>query len=280
MKKIILLVFLNAVFFTVHCQKPEIVSIKTEGDTVMKFIVTTQSYGGQYYPKHVLAIWITDQNDVFKRTLRLAGGTYKVHLVKWNQMSSGNTTDAITGATLTSHQTHTAVWNGKDKNGNILPDGNYKVYIEFTEDNSAQPTKPKGPWVAFPFTKGVTENQNPSDVYFTYNSQNKLVFKNLTLQTFGTSSIEQVLAGGKVEIYPNPVKDILQIRVSLPEAKNLNVSIFSIDGKLVKQFSPQKFESGEHIFIWYPEVENIKSGIYFVNIASDKKFVTYKILKQ
>jgi flagellar hook assembly protein FlgD len=195
---------------------------------------------------------------VFKRTLRLAGGTYKVHLVKWNQMSSGNTIDAITGATLTSHQSHTAIWNGKDKNGNLLPDGNYKVYIEFTEDNSAQPTKPDGPWVAFPFTKGVIETQNPSDVYFTYNSQNKLVFKNLTLQTYGTTSVEQVL----------------------PEAKNLNVSIFSVDGKLVKQFSSQKYESGEHIFIWYPEAENIKSGTYFVNIASGKKLFIYKILKQ
>jgi flagellar hook assembly protein FlgD len=280
MRKIILLVLLNALFFTAKSQKPEIVSIKAEGDTVMRFTVTTQSYGGQYNPKHVMAIWITDQNDVFKRTLRLAGGTYKVHLVKWNQMSSGNTIDAITGATLTSHQSHTAIWNGKDKNGNLLPDGNYKVYIEFTEDNSAQPTKPDGPWVAFPFTKGVIETQNPSDVYFTYNSQNKLVFKNLTLQTYGTTSVEQVLSGGKVEIYPNPVKDILQIRISLPEAKNLNVSIFSVDGKLVKQFSSQKYESGEHIFIWYPEAENIKSGTYFVNIASGKKLFIYKILKQ
>ena len=280
MKKIVLFILLSACFFTVKSQKPEIVSIKAEGDTVMKFTVTTQSYGGQYNPNHVLAIWITDQNDVFKRTLRLAGGTYKVHLVKWNQMSSGNTTDAITGATLTSHQTHTAVWNGKDKNGNLLPDGSYKVYIEFTEDNSAQPAKPKGPWVAFSFTKGVNGTQNPSDVYYTYNSQNKLVFKNLSLQTFGATSIEQVLSGANVEIYPNPVKDILQIRISLPEEKKLNVSIFSVDGKLVKQFSSQKFESGEHIFFWYPEAENVKSGTYFVNIASDKNLFIYKILKQ
>ncbi len=135
----------------VNAQKPEVISIKAAGDTAMIFTVTTQTYGGQYSPKHCLAIWITDANDVFKRTLKLAASTYKVHLVKWNQMSGGNVTNAITGSSMTTHTTHTVYWDGKDKNGTLLPNGNYKVYIEFTESNSAQPSVPDGPWASFVF---------------------------------------------------------------------------------------------------------------------------------
>lgn len=155
---------------------PEVVSIRAT-DTAMIFTITTQTYGGQYSPKHCLAIWVTDNNNVFKKTLKLAAQTYKIHLVKWNQMSGGNATDAITGPSLTSHTTHTVVWNGRDYSGVVQPDGTYKVYIEFTEENSLSSSIPDGPWTAFTFTKGISQIQNPDDVTFNYSGQTKTVLK-------------------------------------------------------------------------------------------------------
>lgn len=267
-------------FYSVNAQKPEVVSIKAIGDTAMIFTVTTQSYGGTYAPKHCLAIWVTDNNDVFKKTLKLAATIYKVHLVKWNQMSAGNTTDAITGASMTSHTTHTVVWNGKDKNGVIQPNGTYKVYIEFTESNSAQSTIPDGPWTSFSFNKGVTEIQNPPDVNFVYNSQNKLVYKNIQIQTFGTTGLNEILSRRNILIYPNPTVEEAQIRITLSSDTKLNVGIYNIDGKLVHQFPSKIYESGEHIFFWYPKIENSKPGIYFVKISNGLKYVTYKLIVQ
>jgi len=280
MKKLLFLSMFIACAFIVKAQKPEVVSIKATGDTAMIFTVTTQSYGGTYAPKHCLAIWVTDNNNVFKKTLKLMASTYKVHLVKWNQMSGGNTTDAITGVSMTSHSTHTVVWNGKDKNGALQPDGTYKVYIEFTESNSAQSTIPDGPWASFSFTKGINQIQNPADYYFSYNSQNKLVYKAMTLQTFGTTGISEMLNGGNVSIYPNPASDESQIRVSIPNDTKLSVCIYNMDGKLVRQFPSKIYESGEHIFFWYPKAENAKPGIYFVKISSGLKYVTYKLMVQ
>lgn len=281
MKNKFLLMFLLLMSLNrMNAQKPEVISIKAAGDTAMIFTVTTQSYGGTFAPKHCLAIWVTDNNDAFKKTLKLAASTYKVHLVKWNQMSAGNTTDAITGASMTSHTTHTVVWNGKDKNGVLQPNGTYKVYIEFTESNSAQSSIPDGPWTSFTFNKGVIEIQNPADVNFVYNSQNKLVYKNIQIQTFGTSGFNDILNRTNVSIYPNPTSEEAQIRISLLNDAKLNVSIYNIDGKLVHQFPSKVYESGEHIFFWYPQSENLKPGIYFVKVSNGLKYITNKLIVQ
>lgn len=256
---------------------PEVVSIKAT-DTAMIFTVTTQTYGGQYTPKHCLAIWVTDNNNVFKKTLKLAASTYKMHLVKWNQMSAGNVTDAITGPSLTAHTTHTVVWNGKDKNGVLQPDGTYKVYIEFTEDNSLSSSIPDGPWTAFTFTKGTSQIQNPSDVTFTYGGQTKTVYKNIQIQTFGAASVEENFNIKALTVYPNPTNTEAQIKVTLEKPAILDIKITDSKGVCVHQYPKQTYHQGEHIFFWYPNLENAKAGTYFVSINDGVSVKTLKIL--
>ncbi|MCX7863229.1 MAG: DUF2271 domain-containing protein [Bacteroidales bacterium] len=258
-------------------ERPEVVSIKAT-DTAMVFTITTQTYGGTYSPKHCLAIWVTDANNNFKKTLKLAAQTYKMHLVKWNQMSGGNVTDAITGPSLTSHTTHTVIWNGKDKNGVVQPDGNYKVYIEFTEENSLQSSIPDGPWTAFSFTKGTAQVQNPPDVTYTFNGQNKTVFKNIQITTFGNVYVENTDFISNIKIFPNPTFNEAQIRINLNSPQWLDVKIINVDGKCVHQFPKQIYNSGEHIFFWYANTENVHSGIYFVNITDGKETKSIKLI--
>lgn len=257
--------------------KPEVVSIKST-DTAMIFTVTTQTYGGQYTPKHCLAIWITDQNNVFKRTLKLAASTYKLHLVKWNQMSGGNVTDAITGASLNAHTTHTVLWNGRDRNGVVQPDGQYKVYIELTEENSLQPSIPDGPWTSFTFTKGITQVQNPANFNYTYSGQSKTVFKDIEIKTFGASNIDYVESIENVEITPNPVVNEAQIRVKLKQPVLLNIAIYNANGILMKQYPQQLYSDGEHIFFWYPKANKLKAGTYFVRIENNSTVYSYKLI--
>ncbi len=128
------------------------------------------------------------------------------------------------------------------------------------------------------FTKGTSQIQNPTDVNYNYNGQNKIVYKNITIQTFGTSSISSILKGGNVEIFPNPTNEEAQIKVNLPYNTDLNVSIYSIDGKLIHQFPAKTYEAGQHIFFWYPAYDNAKTGTYFVRISSGKEFATYKLI--
>jgi hypothetical protein len=99
------------------------------------FSVTTTSYNGQYAPRHVLAIWIEDSSGKFVKTLLVNAAARKSYLTSWISNSSGNTTDATTGATLNSHSTHTATWNGTNKSGTAVATGTYKLCVEYTEDN-------------------------------------------------------------------------------------------------------------------------------------------------
>ncbi|MFM2290964.1 MAG: hypothetical protein RIS29_777 [Bacteroidota bacterium] len=99
------------------------------------FSVTTTSYNGQYAPRHVLAIWIEDSSGKFVKTLLVNAAARKSYLTSWISNSSGNVTDATTGATLNSHSTHTATWNGTNKSGTAVATGTYKLCVEYTEDN-------------------------------------------------------------------------------------------------------------------------------------------------
>ncbi len=117
----------------------------TEGE--MTFTVRTVTVNGNFSPKHVLAIWVEDSNGfVLSRKLRAV--KRKEYLYTWNTQSGGNVVDAVTGETLLSHQTHTVSWDCKDVNGNLVPDGQYTVYVEFTEAHE------QGPLKGIVFTKG------------------------------------------------------------------------------------------------------------------------------
>ncbi|MEI8084715.1 MAG: DUF2271 domain-containing protein [Paludibacter sp.] len=113
---------------------------------------TTSSSGGQYAPKNVVAIWVTDNSDKFVKTLYVKAAVRVSDLIKWRSVSSSNKTDAITGATRDGHGTIYATWNGTDINKKVVADGTYKVWMEMTENSGA------GPNTSFTFVKG-TANQ-------------------------------------------------------------------------------------------------------------------------
>ncbi len=118
----------------------------------LNFTVRTVTAGGNYSPKHVLAIWIEDNNE-FVKTRLLRGNQRKQYLYTWKASTTAagspyNVVDAITGATLISHTTHSVSWDCLDLDGNIVPDGEYTVWVEFTEKHA------QGPLYFFTFTKG------------------------------------------------------------------------------------------------------------------------------
>jgi PKD repeat protein len=121
---------------------------KTEG--TLTFTITTINNSGKYSPDHVLAIWVEDGSG-FVKTRKLRANKRKQYLYTWNNRTSGNTVDATTGATLGSHQSHTITWDGTDVNGNVMPDGDYKVRVEFTDAHA------QGPLYSLTFAKGTDE---------------------------------------------------------------------------------------------------------------------------
>jgi len=127
----------------------------------LSFTIRTVTANGNYSPKHVLAIWV-ESNDVFVKTRKAMASQRKQYLYTWAAASNFNTVDAITGPTLTSHQTHTVTWDCTDLNGDIVPDGDYVVYTEFTDKHA------QGPLYTITFTKGPDPQfiSPPDETYF------------------------------------------------------------------------------------------------------------------
>lgn len=75
----------------------------------------------------------------------------------------------------------------------------------------------------------------------------------------------------EVSIFPNPIQDVLHF-INPNKIKIEQIEVYSISGKLVKSFK----EVGGNIYL-----ENLTSGVYFVNLISqDQKVKSYKIIKQ
>lgn len=127
----------------------------------LNFTIRTVSEGGNYAPKHVLAIWVEYESD-FVKTRLLRGNSRKQYLYTWKAASNYNVVDAITGATLTSHTTHSVSWDCMDLDGNVVPDGDYTVWVEYTEKHA------QGPLYSLTFTKGPdAQSMTPADeTYF------------------------------------------------------------------------------------------------------------------
>lgn len=122
------------------------------------FAVTTATMNGDYSPDNIGAVWIQDSAGKFVKTLNLWAKTRIQYVLKWNQATkaagvSRNTVDAVTGATASSHVTHTGKWNCKDFSQNIVPYGNYQVCMEMTETEGQSKTG------CLPFVRGADAYQ-------------------------------------------------------------------------------------------------------------------------
>lgn len=108
-------------------------------DGSVAFTVTTSNVNGGYNPRNVMAIWVVNSSGTFVKTLKRMARTRIGYLTQWNGQSGGNVVDAVTGATLGTHETHNVTWNCRDVAGAIVPDGTYRVRVEFTTINGAGP---------------------------------------------------------------------------------------------------------------------------------------------
>jgi hypothetical protein len=135
----------------------------------LTFDVTTASYRGRFSPKNVGAIWVMNSQNQFVKTLEVWAGIRANHLVNWQRQAAANRVDAVTGATILSHRAHQAKWDCKDARGQVVPNGQYKMVVEFTEDDSALFFNPQPKLFSFDFQKGAGPQMlsPPSQTNFT-----------------------------------------------------------------------------------------------------------------
>lgn len=116
----------------------------------LRIVVRTTAVGGRYAPKNIGAIWIETASGQYVKTVKRWASRRLRYLTRYNAASGGDVTDAITGATLTTHITHDVTWNLTDRARCEIPAGDYKVVMELTDRDST------GVSAEFPFTKATT----------------------------------------------------------------------------------------------------------------------------
>ena len=112
------------------------------------FDVTTLSQGGRYAPKNIGAIWIARADGSWVKTLELWASVRLRYLEAYRAANTtGNKVDAVTSPTLRMPKTHSVTWNLKDAQGKDVPDGDYQVQVEVTDDDK------RGKMLSLPFKK-------------------------------------------------------------------------------------------------------------------------------
>lgn len=277
-KKILFVLAITLSSFAISAQKPEVITVKSPGDTTVLFTVKTVTYGGAYAPRHVLAIWITNSSNQYITTLKLCGSLdgplsdkYRNKLFKWKTYvptlaTPPVTADCITGASLNAHTTHTVKWNGKDASGNVVPDGVYTLWVEFNETNVTG-----NPTTSIQFTKGGPDQHiTPANTSY---------FQNIDLKYFALpASIESLIGNTSVSITPNPSTDEANIQMELKNNASVMVSIYSITGQMVHRFNKNTYSAGVQYFLWNPKSSNVASGTYFVHVTVDQKNQVFKLI--
>ncbi len=224
------------------------------------FTVTTTANGGKYAPKHVFAIWIKNSSGTFIRTSKMMSQKETKYLYQWKASSSLNTVDAITGATLTSHQTHTITWNCKDLNNNVVPDGTYQFWIEFAD------TDAQGPYAHFDF------NKSTAAVNTNYPNQSKFSNINITY-TPQPIGIEENAKTRKVVVTDHA--NTVHFNLSGNNGQNNICTVYNLQGQLLYSSSAPVSNGTSLDFIWEAI---IPQGIYLYRIVSGKEVYTGKFI--
>jgi hypothetical protein len=117
------------------------------------FDVTTVTAHGFYGPQNVGAIWITDTNSKFVKTLAAWGKQRLYNATAWEKASGGNVVDVVTGATRATQGPLSAKWDCTDTSHNAVADGMYTVNITFAETETMGLFPSTPPSASVQFTK-------------------------------------------------------------------------------------------------------------------------------
>lgn len=97
----------------------------------------TTLIGEHWKPANVGAVWIEDATGTYIKTIERWAAIRSRSLYQWTQhacTAKWPEVDVVAQATRPDHgAAHSAMWDGKDFNGKVVPDGAYKLFIEVTE---------------------------------------------------------------------------------------------------------------------------------------------------
>ncbi|MCF8362763.1 MAG: DUF2271 domain-containing protein [Prolixibacteraceae bacterium] len=227
---------------------------------------TTTIEGGEYSPRHILAVWVEDTNGNFVNTVIVYAEERKSKLGKWNAASGGYKADAVTGATLSNNdQYHSVEWDLKNFAGQTVQNGTYTLCMEITSDDFTGPYRE----VEFvldgnDFTLNPADGSNYSNI--------SILFENEATSNQSIDYNDKYL-----NIYPNPVRDELIVKLLAERKSQATLKLLNVEGKVVGMFEADVNE-GVNELNADDLVRDISPGYYSLSVETDHYKVAKKIL--
>jgi len=230
---------------------------------VLTFKVLTKTYNGPYGPDHVMAVWVTNANGAFVKTIDKHAAARVQYLTNWIASTpTKNVVDATTGSTFAHPSTvATYTWNCTDVNRAVVPDGNYFINVEFTEADAT------GKYMKYPFTIGAASSvtvpnatTNPG-MYYTSVSYSTTI----SAQT----PINEAKAGQVYNICYQPNAKVLQVKYDAQMHHGVVAKIFDAKGEQVSQ---QIVPDGSSSIV----LNNLSKGVYLIKFVDSKGTIETK----
>lgn len=219
--------------------------------------VTTVTTGSGYNPYHVLAVWITDINGNNLRTIDCRAGIRIVYLTSWKASFKGGATDAVSGATLSTHAARSYVWNYKSRDGGTVPDGMYYLNVEFSEGSGSKTSQ-------YLFTKSSTVEK-------LYTFPNTTFFNNVSVQISVPADAALLQARPNFICYLDRSKKELMFDFDAEQHQGVTMDVYDVSGNLLIASNLNENQTYS--------VRKLPIGIYLVKLTDDKKFTkTFKIV--
>lgn len=133
-----------------------------------KLEATILDYTGTSSTRHWTVVWVTTQSGTFIKTVWIQGNNNNYWATHWNNhcgqwYTARAGSQALDGYSSATAQTYTGTnspviltWNCRDASNNLMPDGNYKFWVQYAEDSGQGPYTTSG----LLWTKGSTAATN------------------------------------------------------------------------------------------------------------------------
>jgi hypothetical protein len=151
-------------------------NLVAQTDGAAKLEATILDYTGTTSPNHYTVVWVTTQAGAFIKSLRKQGPSswtsseWGNHCGTWNTARAGSTaldgystatahnytSETFSGIGLVTNSPIILTWNCRDASNNLMPDGNYKFWIQYAENSGQGPVTTGG----LLWTKGITGATN------------------------------------------------------------------------------------------------------------------------
>ncbi len=81
------------------------------------------------------------------------------------------------------------------------------------------------------------------------------------------------------ELYPNPFNPAVTVPLSLPQAMDIKLAVYNVQGQQVALLAAGQFGAGRHTLVWDGATEYGKaaSGVYFVRLETEREVQTRRV---